>query len=241
MITSIVEYLIRKRNPAFHFDQDFHGRDLVAFAWPVAVKLLRGQLLWFRGCNPKFMMKSAGVQLSYLHRIKWGRFLKLGKHVELSALGKNGISLGDNVSIGDFGKIVVSTTPGDMGAFIQIGNNVGIGEFCYLGGAGGLHIGDHTIIGQYLSCHPENHNFEATDTLIRLQGVSRKGIRIGSNCWIGSKVIFLDGAVVGDGCVVAAGAVVNGNFPKNSVIGGVPAKVLKTRIAPSLEYYANAT
>lgn len=64
---------------------------------------------------------------------------------------------------------------------------------------------------------------------IRQQGVYGKGIKIGKNCWIGAKATFLDGTVIGNGCVVAAGAVVKGNFPDNSIIGGVPAKIIKMR------------
>ena len=78
--------------------------------------------------------------------------------------------------------------------------------------------------------HSENHVFSDADKTIREQGVSHKGIKIGSNCWIGAKVTILDGAVVGDGCVIAAGAVVRGTFPENCVIGGVPARILKFRI-----------
>jgi acetyltransferase-like isoleucine patch superfamily enzyme len=59
--------------------------------------------------------------------------------------------------------------------------------------------------------------------------VNRKGIKIGKNCWIGSKVSILDGVQLGNGCIVAAGAVVTKSFPDNSIIGGVPAKLLKTR------------
>ena len=55
----------------------------------------------------------------------------------LSGLGKEGISLGDNVSIGAYSRIVVSTSLNNIGKGIKIGNNVGIGEFAYLGGAGG--------------------------------------------------------------------------------------------------------
>ena len=54
--------------------------------------------------------------------------------------------------------------------------------------------------------------------------------RTGSNCWIGSKVTFLDGVKIGQGCVVAAGSVVTKSFPDFSVIGGVPAKMLKERL-----------
>lgn len=48
-------------------------------------------------------------------------------------------------------------------------------------------------------------------------------------CWIGAKVSILDGAIIGDNCIVVAGAVVKGEFPANSTIGGVPAKILKMR------------
>ena len=84
-------------------------------------------------------------------------------------------------------------------------------------------------MGQYFSCHPENHNHADLATEIRLQGVVRKGIKIGANCWIGSKVTILDNVEIGAGSIIAAGAVVNKSFPANSIIGGVPAKLLKMR------------
>ena len=56
-----------------------------------------------------------------------------------------------------------------------------------------------------------------------------KPITIGNNCWIGAKVTILDGTKIGNGCIVAAGAVVKGIFPDNVIIGGVPAKILKYR------------
>ena len=59
--------------------------------------------------------------------------------------------------------------------------------------------------------------------------VKRKGIIIGKDCWIGAKVTILDGTVIGDGCIVAAGAVVRGYIPPYSIIGGIPAKVIKSR------------
>ena len=90
-----------------------------------------------------------------------------------------------------------------------------------------MEIGDNCIIGAYFSCHPENHNFEDKSVLIKNQGVSHKGIVIGNNCWIGAKVTILDGTKVGNSCVIAAGAVVKGEFPDHCVIGGVPARILR--------------
>lgn len=226
----IVEYIIHKRNPAFSFDKMLSNRAFISFSWKQFWGLLRGLKLVIYFKNPKMANLGKGVSFTNSSQIRIGRFLKLGHHVHLSALGSKGIILGDNVGLGAFSQVVVATSLHQIGNHIVIGNNVGIGEFAYLGGAGGLSIGDECIVGQYFSCHPENHITEDLSTSIRKQGVTRKGIVIGKNCWIGSKVTILDGVELGDGCVVAAGAVVNTSFPSNSVIGGVPAKLIKTRV-----------
>ncbi|NNC96172.1 MAG: acyltransferase, partial [Chitinophagales bacterium] len=162
--------------------------------------------------------------------ISFGSWVKLEDYVYLGALGKGKLILGDNVGIGAFSRLIVSTSFNNIGEYIKIGNNVGIGEFAYLGGGGGLDIGDDCIIGQYLSCHPENHNFSDPSKMIREQGVTREGISIGRNCWIGAKVTILDGVRIGANCVIAAGSVVTKSMPSNSVIAGVPARVIKSTV-----------
>lgn len=233
---NLLLYFIRKRNPDFVIDNAISSRFLLEYMLSLAIKVIRGSKLFFMGRNPKGMILSSGVKMTYLSKIQWGKFLKLGKNVSLSGLGKEGIIFGDNVSIGDYSQIIVATTLQNIGKGIHIGHHVGIGEFAYIGGAGGLSIGDDCIIGQYFSCHPENHNFKDGDSLIRHQGVQRKGIIIGKNCWIGSKVTILDGVAIGDGCVIAAGAVVNQSFPANTIIGGVPAKIIGQR-CPELSFH----
>lgn len=228
---ALAEKMIQLRNPHFKFDPQLNSTALIQFVYIQIIGLLRAArvLLYLR--NPKGATFGKGVRFFNLPRISWGRFLKLGQHVFISALGREGVVLGNNVGIGDYSKLVVSMSMNNMGAYIRIGNNVGIGEYAYLGGAGGLEIGDDCIIGQYLSCHPENHNHSNLELPIRLQGVTRQGIKIGRNCWIGSKVTILDGVTLGDGCIVAAGAVVNKSYPANSIIAGVPARLIKTRTA----------
>jgi acetyltransferase-like isoleucine patch superfamily enzyme len=113
------------------------------------------------------------------------------------------------------------------GVGLTIGNNSAFGRFTEFGAAGGIEIGNDVIAGSYISFHSENHNFSDSSLLIREQGVTSKGIKIGNNVWIGAKATFLDGSIIGNNCVVAAGAVVNGVFPNNVIIGGVPAKILK--------------
>lgn len=102
-------------------------------------------------------------------------------------------------------------------------------EIVTFGCAGGVKIGNDIIAGQNIRFHSENHNYLDKNKLIKEQGVSHKGITVGNNCWIGAGVVFLDGVKVEDGCVIAANAVLTGNYPKNSIIGGIPAKVIKER------------
>lgn len=222
--------MIQKRNPAFVLDENIDFIMLFSFSVQTALSLFRGFKFLFFLKSPKMSMLGKNVRFNFVHKFKFGKYLKLGNEVRICALGKSGISFGNNVSIGSYSQIVVSTTLNQIGEHISIGNNVGIGEFAYLGGAGGLNIEDDCIIGQYFSCHPENHIAKDIHAPIKSQGVTRKGIHIGQNCWIGAKVSILDGVSIGFGSIIACGAVVTQSFPPYSVIGGVPAKLLKSRI-----------
>ncbi|TAE47575.1 MAG: acyltransferase [Bacteroidetes bacterium] len=173
-------------------------------------------------------MLGRGVRIRGGRHLRIGRMVQVHDHAELHAWGSGGLSIGDYASIGAYSKLFVSYSINDPGKHIRIGKHVGIGDHAHLGGAGGLDIGDECIIGPFLSCHPENHRYENPDLPIRLQGVSRKGIRIGRNCWIGAKVTILDGVEIGDNCIIAAGAVVNRSLPAGSIAGGVPAKVIRS-------------
>lgn len=226
---ALIEKIIRKRNPVFKFHAEIDTLLIVSFSLVQLKALIRGMQVLIRFRNPRFMMRGKRVEFLNLKKIHWGKFLRLGDHTYISSISKGFIKFGDNVSIGAFSRLIVSTTLDNPGSHIHIGNNVGIGEFAYLGGAGGLEIGDECIIGQYLSCHPENHITDELHFSIRFQGVTRKGIKIGKNCWIGSKVTILDGITIGNGCIIAAGAVVTKSFPDNCVIGGIPARLIKSR------------
>lgn len=164
-------------------------------------------------------------------KITFGNNVSIQRGSDIDALSIEGIVFGDNVSIQKQTMIVCSGTIKQLGKGLVIGNNVGIGSNSFLGCAGGIVIGDDTITGNYVSFHAENHNYDNPDIPIRLQGVNRKGIHVGKNCWIGAKVTILDGAVIEDGCIVAAGAVVReGIYEKNSVLAGVPARIIKNRL-----------
>lgn len=163
--------------------------------------------------------------------INLGKNLAIADDCYIDSLSSEGIKFGNNVSIQKRVIIECSGSLKNLGKGLILGNNVGIGSNSFLGCAGGIEIADDTIIGNYVSFHSENHNYTKGDVLIRLQGVNHKGIKIGRNCWIGAKATILDGTILRDGCIVAAGAVLNGKeYPINSIIGGVPAKVIKSRV-----------
>lgn len=187
--------------------------------------LLRG--IAFRPSGLVFVGR--GVELRNRSYIKFGKGVTLGRNVTIDGLSLNGVYIGDSVNIGPYTVIEATGIITNLGKGIQIGEYSGIGGFSFIGGAGGVTIGKNVIMGQWVSFHPENHVFSRTDIPIRLQGVTREGIVIEDDCWIGAKVTFLDGAHVGRGCVIAAGAVVRGEIPSYSIAAGVPARVIKSR------------
>lgn len=160
--------------------------------------------------------------------ISFGKDVTIDHHTRLDGYAKEKIILGDGVKIGAYSNLLSTSHLATYGKGLKMGNHSAVGDFTHFGAPGGIEIGNDVIMGSYVSFHAENHNFSDTSKLIREQGVSHKGITIGNNVWVGAKVTFLDGCEVGNNSVVAAGAVVNGIFPENSVIGGVPARILKT-------------
>lgn len=169
------------------------------------------------------------VELHEHKNIRFGEKVKLHDGVYIDALSTDGVSLGDGVVLGRNSRIECTGTLSSLGKGISIGSRTTFGSDCYFGSAGGISIGEDVVAGQYVRFHSENHVYSDKDTLIREQGVTHKGIVVGNNCWIGAGAVFLDGAEIGDGCVVAANAVVTKKFPPDSVIGGVPAKLIKER------------
>ena len=167
--------------------------------------------------------------IKHKKKIFFGYNFNIDRWCYIDACSIEGMTFGNNVSIGKYTMIECTGSFKQIGKGLIVGDNVGLGTRGNFGCAGGVVIGSNTIIGSYVSFHSENHNYVDKNELIRHQGVSHKGIKIGENCWIGAKATILDGAQVGDGSIIAAGAVVRGIFEKNSVIGGVPAKLLKKR------------
>jgi acetyltransferase-like isoleucine patch superfamily enzyme len=173
---------------------------------------------------------AGGVTIKARSKLKLGRTVSIDKRCFIDALSTDGVVFGDNVSMGKYVRIECTGNLQQLGKGMRVGNNVGLGADNFFGCAGGIKIGDDTIIGNFVSFHAENHVYSDTIIPIRLQGFARMGIRVGKNCWIGAKATILDGAEIEDGCIIAAGAVVSsGIYKSNGIYGGVPAKLIKFR------------
>lgn len=112
---------------------------------------------------------------------------------------------------------------------LKLGRNVGISPNSQFNAAGGIEIGDDTLIGPGCTFWSVNHRFQQATVPIRLQGYDAQRIVVGRDCWIAARAIILPGVHIGDGSIVAAGAVVNRTFKPGSILAGVPAKVVGRR------------
>ncbi len=136
---------------------------------------------------------------------------------------------GGTISIGEKTELLYGVTLMTYGGNIIIGKNCSINPYTVLYGHGNLTIGDNVLIAGHTLIIPSNHIFSDTEKPINTQGETRLGIIIEDDVWIGSGCRILDGVTIGKGAVVAAGAVVNKNVNPYTVVGGVPAKLIKNR------------
>lgn len=227
MIRKLFNMLLRRSGKSYTVDPAIPEGMLVRNLLCRLIMMLRG-LFWLR----KKVYLGTGVTISNKGNFSFGHGVTIERYTKLDGYAAHKIALGNNCRIGAYSCLTCTSHMSKFGKGLVMGNNSAIGDYTHFGASGGITIGDDVIMGSYISFHSENHNFADTTRLIREQGVSSKGIHLGNNIWVGAKVTFLDGSAVGNNCVVAAGAVVNGIFPDNCVIGGVPARILKT-IEPS--------
>lgn len=111
----------------------------------------------------------------------------------------------------------------NYGKHTKIGKNVFINFDCVFLDLGGITIEDNVLIAPKVSLLSEGHPISPADRQSLVPG----HIHIKKNAWIGANATILPGVTIGENAVVAAGAVVSKDVPDNTVVGGVPAKVIK--------------
>jgi len=144
----------------------------------------------------------AGVRIRYA--LCRGLFKKIGKNVWIAPGARFGT--GDTVEIGD---------------------NSGLGENCYISYA---KIGNNVLMGPDFMYLPFNHKFDRTDIPMKVQGrTEAETLVIGDDVWIGARVVVMPGIKIGKGSIIGAGSVVTKDVPEYAIVAGSPAKVIRYR------------
>jgi acetyltransferase-like isoleucine patch superfamily enzyme len=201
--------------------------ELLAYLWrkggPARARgLWRG---WRLGACGGRLFIGPRTRILFPRRLSVGRNCFLGGDSDINALAANGMRLGDDVRIREHAWIQATSSLGAPGVGLVIGSGTYIGPRCVLGAGGGITIGARVTFGAGVHLLAENHEFRDGSRPIQDQGVTRAGIRVDDDVWVGNQVIVLDGVHIGHGAVIGAGAVVTKDIPPMAIAVGNPARV----------------
>ncbi len=115
---------------------------------------------------------------------------------------------------------------------VWIGAKTVIGQECTISAYQHVSIGRECILADRVMLIDFDHGVVEVERPIRLQGIYKRDVRVGSNVWMGYGACVLRGASIGDNAIVGTNAVVTKEVPANAVVGGVPARVIRMREAP---------
>lgn len=167
-----------------------------------------------------------GVRLRYASNVTLDHGAYLDQGVYLHAC-PGGIRVGRHTIVMHGSVLHVYNFRGLPHAGIRIGEHSLIGEYNVIRGQGGVTIGNRVYTSPLVQLIAVNHVFDDPARPFVEQGITATGIRVEDDVWIGSGAIVTDGTTIGRGAVVAAGSVVTRDVPPHTVVGGVPARVLR--------------
>jgi len=157
---------------------------------------------------------------------------KYGMGPHCTVLNPRLISVGKNTQICRFCRIdaITACAGTSFQPSLVMGDNVSINPFCHIACVDSISIGSGTMIASHVYISDHNHGDISSEDLLlppAQRKLSHRPVTIGENVWIGEGVCILPGVTLGNNVIVGAGAVVTHSFPDNSVIAGVPARVIK--------------
>ena len=164
----------------------------------------------------------------------FGRNVSLGRNT--TYIGEKYISIGDNTSIGDHGRLTAyeyyEKTKQYFTPLLTIGNNCNIGEHSHVTAINNITIGNNVLTGPRVLITDNAHGDSETSILDKAPTarplISKGGVIIEDNVWIGEGAMIMPGVRVGKGSIIAANSVVTKDIPAYSVAAGTPAKIIKT-------------
>jgi len=166
------------------------------------------------------------VRLRFADHIRLGQGCYLDESVYIHAC-PGGVEIGANTIVMHGAILHVYNFRNLPNAGIKIGRDSLIGEYSVIRGQGGVTIGDRVYTSPFTQIIAVNHVFDDPKRSFVEQGITAEGIVIEDDVWLGASVVVTDGVHIGRGAVVAAGAVVTEDVPQHTVVGGVPARVIR--------------
>jgi acetyltransferase-like isoleucine patch superfamily enzyme len=115
---------------------------------------------------------------------------------------------------------------------VRVGAKTVLGQDCTISAYQRISIGRECVIADRVMLIDFDHGVVDVERPVRLQGIYKRDVDVGHNCWVGYGVCILRGVTVGDNCVLGTSAVVTRDVPDNAIAAGVPARVIRTRGAP---------
>lgn len=168
----------------------------------------------------------SGVRLRFANHIRLGRGAYLDQGVYIHACPQ-GVEIGAGTLVMHGAVLHVYNFRDLPHAGIKIGQDSLIGEYTVIRGQGGVTIGDRVYTSPMTQLIAVNHNFDDPTRPFVEQGITAQGIVVEDDVWLGSGAIITDGVRVGQGAVIAAGAVVTKDVAPHTVVGGVPARLIR--------------
>lgn len=226
MIEKLRLYLDRQASSIFRYF--YEQTILFLFGWiPTIVGI------GIRGLFYRLILKIDGaVAIESRVRIRFANFINLGYGVYIDEgvylhACPQGIAIGSGTIVMHGAVLHVYNFRDMPHSGIRIGRDSLIGEYSVIRGQGGVDIGDRVFTSPFTQIVAVNHVFDDPKRPFVEQGISAEGIVIEDDVWLGAGSVITDGVRVGKGAVVAAGAVVTRNVDPFTVVGGVPAKLIK--------------
>jgi acetyltransferase-like isoleucine patch superfamily enzyme len=159
----------------------------------------------WRTDGPLFLGRGLQIQIGKRGRVRFGRFVWIGDGTKIRC---------------HEGEVI-------------IGDKTVLGQECTISAYKHVRIGEQCVVADRAMFIDFDHGMVEVERTIREQGIYKRDVDVGSNVWIGYGACVLRGVQVGDNAVIGTNAVVTSDVPANAVVGGVPAKVLRMREAPS--------